>query len=217
MKKNLLLIICLCFFALSSCDLYEDNYDTVGQITSVAIKSPDADFSQYKTFAITDSVLFIENEKSTRKKNELSDMVISCVAKEFESLGYMQMNSGDADLIVDLTYFEVFNASVYYDPYCYWDWAWWWDYYPYYPYDPFYPYYPYPMPAYYSAYSTGSLIIETVDMTRLENKNSVPIVWHALVRSILSGTHTAGEVQEAINDCFTMLPPVNNSKNQSKN
>lgn len=216
MKKRYFILILLSVLALNSCDLYEDNNETLGQITSAVIKSPDADFSQYRTFAITDSVLFVNNKDSKRTKTEFSDLIVNCVSEEFETIGYKKITEGDPDLIIDLTYFELRNTTVIFDPYYWWDWAWWWDYCPYYPYDPFYPYYPYPMPSYYSSYTTGSLVIETVDMTRLEKEHAVPIVWHAVVRSILGASHSKAEIKEAVDECFTILPPVNSGQYQSK-
>ena len=53
----------------SSCSWFEDSQNsTYNDILSASIKSPDAKFSTYKTFAITDKVLFVYDDESRQEK-----------------------------------------------------------------------------------------------------------------------------------------------------
>ena len=191
---------------IQSCSLYQDNTETIIQNVSIAQKAPDTDFSKFKTFTVTDSILYIDNEDKYRASNHFVETILANISDNFTSLGYtMATNPEEADLLVDLTYI-LSATTVYYDPYYYWGWDywWWWDgYFPY----PYYPYYPYPLPVEYISYYTGNLIIETVDMTH--NGERFPIVWHALVRSLISGSNSKEEISSAIDECFTILPPKN--------
>ena len=186
--------------------MYQDNTETIIQNVSIAQKAPDTDFSKFKTFTVNDPILYIDNEDKYRASNHFVETILANISDNFTSLGYTKAtNPEEADLLVDLTYI-LSATTVYYDPYYYWGWDywWWWDgYFPY----PYYPYYPYPLPVEYISYYTGNLIIETVDMTH--NGERFPIVWHALVRSLISGSNSKEEISSAIDECFTILPPKN--------
>mgnify|MGYP003548115737 CR=1 FL=1 len=208
MSRTLKLILTIVGISvlIQSCSLYQDNTETIIQNVSIAQKAPDTDFSKFKTFTVTDSILYIDNEDKYRASNHFVETILANISDNFTSLGYtMATNPEEADLLVDLTYI-LSATTVYYDPYYYWGWDywWWWDgYFPY----PYYPYYPYPLPVEYISYYTGNLIIETVDMTH--NGERFPIVWHALVRSLISGSNSKEEISSAIDECFTILPPKN--------
>ena len=209
MKKLFLLFIVA---ALSStiCTVFNEDYDeTVEQFVSVAYRSADTDFSQFKTFVVADSILYVDSDKSVRKKNNLTEEVKSAVTSELTSLGYSVAAAGQApDMIVDLAYLVSTTTTIY--PGYWWGWDYWWYYDWYYPsYYPFYPYYPYPMYPVATSYSTGSLIIEIVDYANMSEGSNPPIVWHGLVRSILNSSHTSQERAQAIGQCFDMMPPVN--------
>ena len=139
-----------------------------------------------------------------RVKNETSDAIFALIAQNMNKLGYTQvLPQQEPDALVDLGYIQSTRTSVYPG---YWsDWDWWWDYY-YYPWYPWHPYYPYPMPTVVTSYTTGTIIIEMADMN-LVKEQTVPIVWHGVVRSILNDSHTTAQLTDAINEVFTILPP----------
>jgi hypothetical protein len=217
MKRTLLFV--LVSFVLGSCSFFNDDYqETVDQFVSVAYKADNADFSQFRTYVVADSMLYVDGDKKLRKKNELTEEVKSVISEKMNSLGYspfdVKAGSGRPDLILDLSYIVSTTTTIY--PGYWWGWDYWYYYdwfYPYFPYDPyypgFYPYYPYPMYPMTSSYSTGSLTIDMVDVKNLQKDVNPPILWHALVRSVLVTTHTAQERAAAIRQCFDMMPPVN--------
>ncbi len=198
----------LCTALASSCSWWGDSdAEATEQILSVAVKSPSADFSKYLTFCITDSILYTTGDESVRTKNTVTEKFLKEIKGEFEDCGYAyEQDAAKADLIVDVSYIVSTTTSVFYDPYLWWDWGYWWDSY-YYPfYDPFYPYYPFAAPVYYSSYSAGMVIIDVVDMTDKQEKT--PIVWHGIMRALLDGEHKWEDIDNAVEQCFDMLPPV---------
>jgi hypothetical protein len=180
---------------------------TQDQILTVAYKSDTANFSQFSTYAITDSMTFVYNKKKIRVKNDTTITIANQIIQKMQSLGYTQVDPDDSpNLLVDMSYLQTKNMTVYPG---YWDnWDWWWGgYYNYY--SPWFPYYPYSAPMIVSYYTTGSIIIELADVKNISTSKSVPIVWHGLIRGILNGSHTKAEWISAINELFTILPPKN--------
>lgn len=226
MKKTILFLFVTTLLA-GSCSFFNDDYrETVDQFVSVAYRADNTDFSQYKTYVVADSLLYVDGDKNLRKKNNLSDEVKSAVAQEMNALGYtpyVANPNSKPDLIIDLAYIVTTTTTIY--PGYWWGWDYWYYYdwfFPYFPYDPyypggyypggFYPYYPYPMYPMSSSYSTGSLTMDMVDLKNYKEGANPPIVWHGLVRSILNSTHTSQERSQAIHQCFEMMPPANTKK-----
>jgi hypothetical protein len=148
----------------------------------------------------------VVNGKKERVQNAESMKISSQVVKILtEQMKYTQVPAtSNPDLLVDIGYIQSTNTTIYPG---YWsDWHWWWTqyFYPWYPWDP---YYPYPMPTVVSSYTTGTLIFEMADVTRVKQETSVPIVWHGVVRSILNRPHTEAQLTDAIQEVFTILPP----------
>ena len=222
MKKTFLFFL-VTSLLVGSCSFFNDDYqETLDQFVSVAYRADDTDFSQYKTYVIADSILYVDGDKNVRKKNDLTNEVKSVVANQMNTLGYSPFIPNDPtsrpDLIVDLSYIVTTTTTIY--PGYWWGWDYWYYYdwfYPYYPYDPyypyypggFYPYYPYPMYPVASSYSTGSLTIDIVDFKNYKKDTNPAIVWHGLVRSVLISTHSSEERAAAIKQCFEMMPPAN--------
>ena len=191
---------------LGSCSLYNDNDETILQNVSMALKSPNTDFSKLESFVITDSILFVTENKQYRESNQFVESLLEGITSNMIALGYTRTaDKLEADMIVDVSY-VVSQTVIYYDPYIFWDWDyWWWD--DMYPYNPYYPYFPYPMPVMYDSYYTGNMAIDILDMTTGEQR--VPVIWHGLVRNLISGSNSAEDMRNAIDECFTILPPKN--------
>ena len=206
MKIAKLIFITLLSLSLTGCAWGPGTLDeTQDQILTVAYKSPTADFSTFKTFAITDSILVISGVNSKeRVKDSESDMILQTVTDNMVAQGYTQVAVGTdgTDLVVDLSYLESTTTNVY--PGYWGDWDWWWDWYN--PLYPWYPYYPSYIPTIVSSYSTGTLFIDVADIVNSTTEEKVPVVWHGIVRSILNGKHNEGEIKAAINDCFIIMP-----------
>ena len=181
--------------------------ETRDQILTVARKGENANFTNYHTFAIADSISVVEDGKKFRVDNDTTDLIVAQIVVNLNKYGYTQVvRAENPDLLVDVSYIKKTNTYMYPG---YWDdWDWWWDSFDY-PWYGWNPYYPYQMPQFISSYTTGSLIIEMVDVTNVASEQSVPVVWHGLVREILNGKHTQQELFASIDEVFEILPPQN--------
>ena len=90
--KFLLLSLSAVLF-LQSCSLYNDDSETILQNVSIAQKSPTADFSQYRTYAITDSILYISDNEKHRTDNVFVQNILSGISSNMERLGYSKVES----------------------------------------------------------------------------------------------------------------------------
>ncbi|MBR7157677.1 MAG: DUF4136 domain-containing protein [Bacteroidales bacterium] len=205
MKVVKLTIVAMISVLVASCSWGPGSLDeTKDQILTIAYKSPDANFQTIKTYALADSMSVVVDGQKKRVKNATSDAIFSQIAQNLNKLGYTQVQpQNEPDAIVDLGYIQSTRTAVFPG---YWsDWDWWWDYY-HYPWYPWDPYYPYPMPTVVTSYTTGTVVIEMADMAKVKDQ-TVPIVWHGVIRGILNGSHTPTQLTEAINEVFTILPP----------
>jgi hypothetical protein len=202
MKIARLTLLAFASLWVASCSWGDDLAETHDQILTVAYKSPEADFSQYKTFAIADSMCVVVDGKKTRVLNPQTMEIYNQVSSIMNGLRYTAVPASEnPDLLVDIGYIQSTNTTV--SPGYWSDWDWWWKYYI----DPWYPYYPYPMPVIVTSYQTGTLVFEIADVTMVYKESSVPVVWHGVVRSILNRTISDSELESAINEVFTILPP----------
>ncbi|MBQ5882863.1 MAG: DUF4136 domain-containing protein, partial [Bacteroidales bacterium] len=102
--KFLLLSLSAVLF-LQSCSLYNDDSETILQNVSIAQKSPIADFSQYHTYAITDSILYISDNEKHRTDNIFVQNILSGISSNMERLGYSKVESSQpSDLLIDVSY-----------------------------------------------------------------------------------------------------------------
>lgn len=196
---------------MTSCYDYDDDKLAEAQLQIVSLTNYDTkvNFSNYKTFAIADSIVIITEDSNgdiaptpTANGQQLIDEVANIL-----SANYTKVDTSESpDLAVTLYAFKVDNVS-----YDWWyDYDWWYWYWDWYPYDWYYPYYPY---TYTTSYSVGTLLINIVDL-KAKDKDSgrYPIVWTGIVRNVLSDTHTLSEIQSAIRDCFNQGTAFTNNK-----
>ena len=210
MKARLMLIIFVGALV-SACSWGPGALDeTRDQILTVARKGETANFTNYHTFAIADSVSVVEDEMKYRLNNDTTARIIAQIVVNMNKYGYAKVEADEnPDLLVDVSYIKKTNTYMYPG---YWDdWDWWWDSYNY-PWYGWNTFYPYQMPVFISSYTTGSLVIEIADVVSVATESSVPIVWHGLVREILNGKHTENELIQAIDNVFAILPPKNSTK-----
>lgn len=209
MKKKFkfgLLSILFAGFCFTACDYYpgEDDYVTeqlasiTAYDTSIQFKGQGAKFSNY---ALSPNVVYINDEDTIPypiTDSKVSSLVSKVENKMQKYLGYTQITDGtQPQLLVTITVLNTDNYIVdYYDPY-------WWDcdYYDYYWWDcGYYPYYPYYYPTVVGYYSTGTVFITMADLTGDSDKKEV--VWSGAIRSLLTGTQTDADLDQAIDDCF---------------
>jgi len=172
--------------------IYVTNYDTT------------ANFSNYGTFRLADSVaIIVNNQLQGRERTAADAQLIDAVANALQQRGYTRVNSGQqANLGITLS--AITNTStqiVSYPSYGGYYGGYW---------DPFYwgyPGYNYYFPTYYGVYETGetALTIDVVDLkNRSENNNTLRVVWSGLVRG--SGIFNPNTAQGQIEALFSQSP-----------
>lgn len=212
MKKYLNLALCSLILGLSSCSMYPD-YDSSEvehQVVSITEYDTKVDFSRpnFNTFSITDSMCVLDEDgKKMYVKTTLSDLVISQAKLNMQQIGYTYVNrDSNPDLAINVSGIKSssFQYSYYwgfYDPY-YWGNYWGWYYY--------YPVYP----MLTSVYTSGSVLLEMVDMKNADPATKkLKVIWVGIIRGLMMYKYTDAETINGVNTCFTQTPvaPFNTS------
>jgi hypothetical protein len=228
MKKFLLYRTPLFFalFGISACTYFPEGDSGLASATSY---DTSVDFSRYTSFAINDSIGYLQLKlheitgKITPvvvyKKDAKTDIIVASVKDkliqycEYPDQIADKFRDTPPDLIVDLLYMDVAgNHADYADWWSfhrYWHSYLWYDHYPYYPY--------YPMAT--GTAAQGVLIIDIKDLTNITtfvnlDKNEripVPAVWVGMV-SGLNGTYNDTMLNDAIKDCFIQTDAFKKNK-----
>jgi hypothetical protein len=189
----------------SSCAKYPDEIDRLLEdLVVITQYDVTADFGEYSTFMISDSLGVITDKDTSFVYNSTSQLVIDQIVTNMVDRGYQRVNAG-GDIALQAAYFENVNVAVYYP-------GWYWGYPGYYPpgywgypgYGYGYGYYP----AYYTTYTSGTLIIEMLDLKNAEAEEKIFIRWDALIRGLLTGNHSSSQVTASIDQAFTQTPQL---------
>lgn len=213
--KKILLISALALLAVAC---QKEPYPQDGDSEYLVYTSPakDADFSDFTTFDIADSLLIIgQSAKPEYSQSNNALAIIQAFRTNMEKLGYIYTPSNpDADLGIQLTYMIKTERFVQYynDPYWwldypgYWSPGIWGDWYGYY----------YPRPMVYS-YSTNALVADMVDLTAEQGDGkSLEIIWSVYIGGP-AGPSAAYDVQrmkEATDQAFAQSPYLKKTGNQ---
>jgi hypothetical protein len=213
--KKILLISALALLAVAC---QKEPYPQDGDSEYLVYTSPakDADFSDFTTFDIADSLLIIgQSAKPEYSQSNNALAIIQAFRTNMEKLGYIYTPSNpDADLGIQLTYMIKTERFVQYynDPYWwldypgYWSPGIWGDWYGYY----------YPRPMVYS-YSTNALVADMVDLTAEQGDGkSLEVIWSVYIGGP-AGPSAAYDVQrmkEAADQAFAQSPYLKKTGNQ---
>ncbi len=176
-----------------------------------------ASFPSLDTYYLPDSILLIGSYTLDEAGQKVSKYwtdadalsLVNTVARELDNRGYVRQTDpelkGTADAGIQISYVQEDSYFVgYNDPY-------WWGYYPYY-WTPGYwgPwggwYYPYMV---YYGYTTGSLLIEMVNLTDTSAADrKLPVIWNCYITGLLHGRRTIDlkEAADGIEQAFDQSP-----------
>jgi hypothetical protein len=201
MKRIFLMLIGLTGFSIiyTSC-----TKDPVNNLTAdesrIYITDHDSsvNFSDYKTYSISDSVAVIENGKSFHDLNDAGQAYIDAVKKHMGQAGYQMVSRNDnPDLGVDVNH--IINTSTGVISYGdYWDdYGGYWD-----PYYWGYPGYGYYIPYAYSVYqvSEGAVSLDILDLKNASTDHKINVVWTGLIRG--SGVFNASVADNQVKALF---------------
>jgi hypothetical protein len=204
MKTKLLFMLILGgSIIFTSCTKYPPESDRTMDALAVFTKyDVNADFSQYSTYAIPDSIYFLSDTDSGKISNSNTALVINQIVKNMNERGYTRVAANaNPDLAFNLAVDTKTTVTVYYPDY-------WWGYYPPYYYGGwygwgyYYPYYPV-----VTSYTSGTLSMELADFLTAQNQR-IYIRWNAIIRGLLTGGHSASELTNSIDQAFIQTPQL---------
>lgn len=205
--KKILFISALAILAVAC---QKEPYPQDGDNEYLVYTSPakDADFSQYTTFDIADSLLVIgQSAKPEYSQSNNALALIQAFRTNMEKLGYIYTPSNpDAQLGIQLTYMIKTERYVQYydDPYWwldypgYWSPGMWGDWYGFY----------YPRPMVYS-YSTNALLADMVDLTSEQGSGkALKIIWSSYIGGPAgpSASYDVQRMKSSIDQAFVQSP-----------
>jgi len=156
-------------------------------------------FSNYKTYSISDSVAVIDNGNSTRELNDVDQAYIGAVKKYMNQMGYILTDkNNNPDVGVDVsriisTTTGVISNGDYWDYYNgYWD-PYYWG----------YPGYDYYVPYAYSVYQIkeGAISVDILDLKNASSNDKINVIWTGLIRGsgIFDSTVADSQVKALFN------------------
>lgn len=205
--KKILFISALALLAVAC---QKEPYPQDGDNEYLVYTSPakDADFSQYTTFDIADSLLVIgQSAKPEYSQSNNALALIQAFRTNMEKLGYIYTPSNpDAQLGIQLTYMIKTERYVQYydDPYWwldypgYWSPGMWGDWYGFY----------YPRPMVYT-YSTNALLADMVDLTSEQGSGkALKIIWSSYIGGPAgpSASYDVQRMKNSIDQAFVQSP-----------
>ena len=198
MKAKLILMFLGAGLIMASCTKYPPSSDRLLEDLAIYTKyDTKADFASYKTYYMNDSVMKVADDDSGWYYNSQVQSLMDRIASNMKKFGYTRTyNKNATDLYMGVSVVKNINVTVYYPgwyyPYYPSDWWYWGGYYPYYPY----------YPAYITSYSSGSIIMDMMDIKNRQG-DQVAVVWNGFVRGLMTGSHTLPEIEQSIDQAFS--------------
>lgn len=206
MKRHYLLAFCLVvlFACRKAPDLGKLSTDFVVQTS----KEPDADFGQYKTYYISDSIALINSNPSDDSLwfDDDAKQLVAAVKSNMEARGYTEVSDPHAspDLGLGLTAIKDLNIGVIYP-------GWWWGYWGgcYWGYCPYPPYYPWYGGGIVYSVPTGTIVLDMIDLKNASHDEKLTVPWGSVMSGGLG--YTSDDIQlgvSAINQSFDQSPYI---------
>jgi hypothetical protein len=206
MKYFRLTLIAAGILAMASCSKYPTTSSRLLEDLAVLTQyDVNTNFGQYMTFSIVDSLYYINEKDSGKVLTPNAQLVLNRITQDMVSRGFWQVpKTAQPDFGINVAAIKTTVTTVYYP-------GWYWGYPGYYPpgwwgygSEYYYPYYP----AYYTSYSSGTLMIEMVNFKKITPDGKVPVVWDAFIRGLLTSTHTITDITNSIDQAFNQTPAI---------
>src|SRR4051812_45775825 len=193
------------FLILSACRKTPDTSQLSNSFVVQTVKEPGANFSDYKTYYISDTVALVNSipDDDSLRTDADAKQLTAAVKANMNARGYTLVPSSHShpDLGLGLTIVKDLNVGVIYPGY-------WWGYWGgcYWGYCGYPPYYPYYGPVVYSV-PTGTIVLDMIDLKNAAANEKLYVPW----ASVMSGGlgYTNDDLQlgvEAINQAFDQSP-----------
>lgn len=161
-----------------------------------------ANFSDFKTFSISDSVAVISNGKSSGELNAEDQAYIDAVKKYMQAAGYTLVSKDDnPDLGINVNHIINTSTGVISYPDYWYNYGGYWD-----PYYWGYPGYNYYVPYRYSVYQIreGALSIDMLNLKDASADHQINVIWTGLIRG--SGIFNANVADSQVKALFDQSP-----------
>lgn len=166
-------------------------------------------FSDFKTFSVSDSVALIEGGKKVMQLNDADQTYIDAVKEEMEAKGYTLV-AKDQNPDLGLTVNRIISTSTgvismgsYWDVYnFYWD-PYYWG----------YPGFDYYLPYAYAVYEVreGAVSVDMVDLKNASENKKLDVVWTGLIRG--SGIYNADVAASQVSALFNQSSYLQTNQN----
>jgi hypothetical protein len=224
--KNVFLPLSVVFLILSSCypvgDLTYSDLDIAATLYDKSYYSatPGSEINKFqnlKTFIVADTIIHVVASGQTDNLSRANDaFVLEQIRLNMIKVGFTEITDttvAKPDLVITTT--AISSENEVYMWYPYWGWYWGYGYYPYstintksanYYNDYYYPWYGYGSSY---TYTTGTLLMEMVEASRIDPANNeIPVIWSGILNGLLGDTQssTKSRVSKGIDQCFNQSP-----------
>jgi hypothetical protein len=165
-------------------------------------------FQDLLTFVVVDTVMHIVDEAGTDDISRIyDDFVLQQIRYNMLKNGFTELSPGDTVPDVAITVSVMSSEHEVYYWYPYWGYYWGYGGYPYtYSEEPTNNYY-YPWYGYGDTYTykTGTILIEMVEVARIDPEvQAIPVIWAGILNGLLDDTQatTKTRLQNGIDQCF---------------
>ncbi|MFI5218223.1 MAG: DUF4136 domain-containing protein [Bacteroidia bacterium] len=204
MKKILIVLTVAATFV--SCRNLPDFEDLTLKPIVVTNHDAEANFSNYQTYYLPPFIDKIADDANdSTVSSSLAQPILDAIDNNMQSRGYTKVTDKNlADIGIGVVTITVTTTEVYYPGY-------WWGYGGYYGgyggYYPYYPYYPY---SYTYTYTTGSMVVELIDLKNIDLVNNrVDILWTNFSNGVLGqGVSSSVLAVDAVNQAFKQSPYI---------
>jgi len=207
MRKKIFILLFIVLTATTfSCRKNPDFDQLSSNFTVITNYDTAAVFQDYATYYISDTIAYIGGTTSdTILFDSNAKQLVDAVKQNMDARGYSFVaKNAHPDLGLNLGAIKITSASTIY-PGWWWGYPGWWD--PWY-WGWYYPYY-YPWTVTYVV-TTGTVILDMVDLKNAGAKKTERIIWSAVMGGAL-GSSTSTNVQrgvDAINQSFAQTPQI---------
>jgi hypothetical protein len=173
---------------------------------------PGADYQQYTTFAVADTLLELGRPEGddTPLPEDLKNLIVSEIETQMLGKGYSlesdpQNNDPDILMVAGITQTRWTGYVPGYPWYPGWGWGPWY---------PWYPWYPGYSPGYVYQYDTGTIVIDMADFATLdEDTGEIDLIWTGGMNGILSSSSSYNDerIRKGIRQAFDQSPYIEKS------
>jgi hypothetical protein len=174
-------VFCVCAATFFGCKKEQLNNITEEE-TRIYVTNRDStvNFSNYKTYSISDSAVVLNNGQSYKDLTPVDQAYIDAVKKYMQQRGYTLVSKqSNPELGINVN--RIYNTSTGYYSYTdYWDYySGYWD-----PYYWGYGGYDYYVPTTYGIYqlTEGAMSIDMLDLKNAADKGKIEVIWNGLIR-----------------------------------